>query len=112
GCASDHCLGDVMGIRSTMFLLLAVLGSTAPLPVMAQTVPVEAFAKASPFSMPRLSPDGQYLAFATDFGEGNHALQVVRLSDMHRTAVLRLPRYESPYQIIWVGDRRLVVAKG
>ncbi|WP_313255016.1 prolyl oligopeptidase family serine peptidase [Stenotrophomonas sp.] len=95
-----------------MFLLLAVLGSTAPLPVMAQTVPVEAFAKASPFSMPRLSPDGQYLAFATDFGEGNHALQVVRLSDMHRTAVLRLPRYESPYQIIWVGDRRLVVAKG
>ncbi|MGE4459599.1 MAG: hypothetical protein AB7D31_10100 [Stenotrophomonas sp.] len=78
----------------------------------AQALPVEAFAKASPFSMPRLSPGGDYLALSTDFGQGNHAVQVLRLSDMKRMAVLRLPRYESPFQIVWVGDGRLVVAKG
>lgn len=100
------------GVRRSLFLLLiAMMGATA-VPVAAQTVPVEAFAKASPFSMPRLSPDGEYLAFATDFGEGNHALQVLRLADMQRTAVLRLPRFESPYQIVWVSNKRLVIAKG
>ena len=100
------------GIRSMMLLLLIALASSAVAPLQAQTVPVEAFAKASPFSMPRLSPSGEYLAFATDFGEGNHTLQVLRLADMQRTAVLRLPRFESPYQIIWVSDKRLVIAKG
>lgn len=75
-------------------------------------VPVEAFAKASPFSMPRLSPTGEYLAVATDFGEGNHAVQILQVSDMQRTAVLRLPRYQSPFQLEWVSDKRLVVAKG
>ena len=89
-------------------LLLACLAW----PAAAQQVPVEVFAKASPFSMPTLSPSGEYLAMGTDFGEGNHAVQILRLSDMQRTAVLRLPRFESPYQIIWVSDKRLVVAKG
>ena len=89
-------------------LLLACLAW----PAAAQQVPVEVFAKASPFSMPTLSPSGEYLAMGTDFGEGNHAVQILRLSDMQRSAVLRLPRFESPYQIIWVSDKRLVVAKG
>ena len=97
--------------RARFLLLIAMVGGTV-VPAVAQTVPVEAFAKASPFSMPRLSPGGEYLAFATEFGEGNHALQVLRLADMQRTAVLRLPRFESPYQILWVSDKRLVIAKG
>ena len=100
------------GIRNLAFLLLAACGNLMAAPEAAPTVPVEAFAKASPFSMPRLSPTGEYLAFATDFGQGNHALQVVRLSDMQRTAVLRLPIYQSPFQIAWVSDKRLVIAKG
>ena len=94
-----------------MFRSLLVLACLA-WPAAAQQVPVEAFAKASPFSMPRLSPTGEYLAVATDFGEGNHAVQILRLSDMQRTAVLRLPRYQSPFQLGWVSDKRLVVAKG
>lgn len=101
------------GLRGVLLLLTGMFGGTAWVPAaMAQAVPVEAFARASPFSLPRLSPTGEYLAFSTDFGEGSHAVQVLRLSDMTRTAVLRLPRYESPFQIAWVGDRRLVVAKG
>ena len=94
-----------------MFRCLLVLACLA-WPAAAQQVPVEAFAKASPFSMPQLSPSGEYLAVATDFGEGNHAVQILRLSDMQRTAVLRLPRYQSAFQLGWVSDKRLVVAKG
>ncbi len=100
------------GIGRALRLSWILLGSILVAPVSAQTVPVEAFAKASPFSQPRLSPSGEYLAFATDFGEGNHALQVVRLADMQRTAVLRLPIYQVPFQIAWVSDKRLVIAKG
>ncbi len=101
------------GSRRLVLLLTGMLAGMAGVaPAKAQTVPLEAFAKASPFSMPRLSPTGDYLAVSTDFGEGNHAVQVLRLSDMERMAVLRLPRYESPFQIVWVGDARLVVAKG
>jgi len=101
------------GLRGVLWLLTGVFAGLAWVPAaVAQAIPVEAFAKASPFSMPRLSPTGDYLAVSTDFGEGNHAVQILRLSDMTRTAVLRLPRYESPFQIAWVGDRRLVVAKG
>lgn len=100
------------GFRGAMLLLLVVFGSSKGTAAAAPAVPVEAFAKASPFSMPRLSPTGEYLAFATDFGGGNHALQVVRLSDMQRTAVLRLPIYQTPFQIAWVSDKRLVIAKG
>ncbi len=96
-----------------VLLLAGTLAGMAGVPsAQAQALPVEAFAKASPFSMPRLSPTGDYLALSTDFGQGNHAVQVLRLSDMQRMAVLRLPRYESPFQIVWVGDGRLVVAKG
>lgn len=91
------------GLRGVLLLLTGMFGGTAWVPAaMAQAVPVEAFARASPFSLPRLSPTGEYLAFSTDFGEGSHAVQVLRLSDMTRTAVLRLPRYESPFQIAWV----------
>lgn len=94
-----------------MFGAMLVLAGLAG-PAAAQQVAVEAFAKASPFTMPTLSPGGEYLAVATDFGEGNHAVQILRLSDMQRTAVLRLPRYQSPFQLGWVSDKRLVVAKG
>ncbi|MEN5209420.1 prolyl oligopeptidase family serine peptidase [Stenotrophomonas terrae] len=94
-----------------LFCSVLMLASLA-WPAAAQQVPVEAFAKASPFTMPTLSPGGEYLAVATDFGEGNHAVQILRLSDMQRTAVLRLPRYQSPFQLGWVSDKRLVVAKG
>lgn len=100
------------GAWNAIFLSLVVLGAASVAPAAAQTVPVEAFAKGSPFSMPRLSPTGEFLAVAIDLGEGNNALQVLRLADMQPTALLRLPRYESPYQIAWVGDKRLVIAKG
>ena len=76
------------------------------------TLPVEVFARSLPFSAPLLSPDGKHLAVGVDLGEGHHALQVFAVATMTRTAVLRLPRFEQIYDMAWVSDQRLVLAKG
>lgn len=84
------------------------------LPVWAATpevLPVERFAAAPAFSAPLLSPDGRHLAVGVDMGEGQHALQIFGVEGMQRTAVLRLPRYDQVYDMRWVSDERLVVAK-
>lgn len=101
-----------------MFWTMAVVGSllcgVASLPVraaQAPVLPVERFASATVFSAPLLSPDGRHLAVGMDMGEGHHALQIFRVDDMQRTAVLRLPRYDQVHQMHWVSNERLVVAK-
>jgi len=75
-------------------------------------VPVEAFARFSKLSSPRLSPDGKYLSANAELGNGNYALAVYRLADMVQTAHLKFPKYELPVQVVWVSDTRLVIAKG
>lgn len=71
-------------------------------------VPVEAFASRSSFSMPRLSPDGKYLAVAIEQGE-DHAVLVYHLDDMGHPKSLRLPFHQLPYDIEWTAPERLVV---
>lgn len=73
--------------------------------------PVEVFAKSSPFSSLRLSPDGEHLAVNATYDDGNYALLVYRIADMKPTAMLRFPRYELASQIAWVDNQRLVIAK-
>ena len=101
----------MMGFR-TMF----VMGILLALPAVAATaqapVPIEAFVAANRLHSPRLSPDGAHVAITADLGEGHHALVIHRTGDMHRTALLRLPRFELPTQVAWVGNTRLVLAKG
>jgi len=59
--------------------------------------------------MPRLSPDGKYLAVAIEQGE-DHAVLVFQLNDMSRPkSLLRLPWHQLPYDIEWTGPERLVV---
>lgn len=77
----------------------------------AEPPPAEAFAKSSPFSTLRLSPDGDYLAVNATYDDGNYALLVYRIADMTPSAMLRFPRYELASQIEWVSNDRLVIAK-
>jgi dienelactone hydrolase len=72
-------------------------------------IPVETFARHESESMPRLSPDGQYIALSVEDGE-NHAVVVYRLSDMSRpSSFLKMPKFQVPANIEWVGPTRLIV---
>ncbi len=92
---------------ATCLLLSASVAASAQTPV-----PVEAFASSSKITMPRLSPDGRHVALAMDMADGNHAVNVLRIADNQRTAMLRLPRHQLPIQVLWVSNERLVIGKG
>lgn len=98
---------NARGILLAMVLGIAAMGAHA-----AERVPIEAFVGSDLVRLPRLSTDGKHFAVSLNFGDGNHAISVYRLSDMVQTALLRLPRYELPMQVYWVSAERLVVAKG
>lgn len=95
-------------VLSAACLLLPATAAAADL------IPVEDFAHHPLLSMPRLSPNGQYLAVNMNSDDGDsHALAVYRVNDMTRPmSVLRLPKFELATGITWVGDTRLVVEKG
>ncbi|RUL76801.1 S9 family peptidase [Dyella choica] len=96
--------GRVRAFVAAFCLGLPFVAATAGEPV-----PVEAFAHRGGYSMPRLSPDGKYLAIAVEQGE-DHAVVIFQLSDMsHMKSLLRLPRFQLPADIHWTGPERLVV---
>lgn len=82
--------------------------------VAADLIPVEDFARHVLVSDPALSPNGQYIAVNLNDPDGDsHALAVYRVNDTtHPISLLRLPKYETAADIIWVSDTRIVVAKG
>jgi dipeptidyl aminopeptidase/acylaminoacyl peptidase len=91
---------------SCLLLPATAIAATPPL------IPVETFARHASVSMPRLSPDGNYVALRMDDGS-QHALVVYKISDMsHPASMLRMPRFQVPVDIQWVGPTRLVVEKG
>lgn len=98
--------------RFTRAALCALLSGMPAIAAATDLLPVEDFARHPTLSMPRLSPDGKYLAVRWDDGS-SHALIVYRVDDMSRPAsMLRMPRYELPAGITWVSPTRLVIEKG
>ena len=80
--------------------------------IAADLIPVEIFARHAQLTMPRLSPNGQYLAVNMNDGD-SHALVIYKVDDMsHAVSMLRLPKYELAAGITWVSNSRLVVEKG
>ena len=77
-------------------------------------IPVADFARHVELTMPRLSPDGQYLAVNVNDPDGvSHALAVYKVDDMKQpVSMLRLPKYEMAAGITWVSNTRLVIDKG
>ena len=82
--------------------------------VAADLIPVEDFAQHPLLTMPRLSPNGQYLAVnMNDPDSDSHMLAVYKVDDMKQpVSMLRLPKYEIAADITWVSNTRLVVDKG
>lgn len=73
-------------------------------------VPVEAFAKRGSYSMPRLSPDGKYLAVAVEQGE-SHSVLIMQITDLSHpnSHMLRMTGRQLPYDIEWTGPGHLVI---
>ncbi|GLQ96542.1 prolyl oligopeptidase [Dyella mobilis] len=95
--------GYARALAAALCLLLPVVATAG------DRVPVEAFAHGGGYSMPRISPDGKYLAVAAAMGE-DHAVLVYALDDMtHPKSYLRLPWHQLPYDIQWTGSQRLIV---
>ncbi len=80
----------------------------------ADLIPVEDFAHHPLLTMPRLSPNGEYLAVNMNDPDGDsHMLAIYKVDDMTQPVnVLRLPKYELAAGITWVSNTRLVVEKG
>lgn len=98
-------------VRPLLAALCLALPATA---VFADTLPVADFARHAPLTSPELSPDGKHLSVIYNDPDGKtHAIAVYAVGDMsHPTALLRLPPYDIPAQMIWVSATRLVVARG
>ncbi|WP_241668946.1 alpha/beta hydrolase family protein [Rhodanobacter glycinis] len=80
----------------------------------ADLIPVEDFAHHPLLTMPRLSPNGEYLAVNMNDPDGeSHLLAIYKVDDMSQpVSMLRLPKYEIAANITWVSNTRLVVDKG
>ena len=94
--------GRARGLAAALCLLMPVVATAGG------QVPVEAFAHRGGFSLPRLSPDGKYLAVAMAQGE-DHAVMIYRLDDMGHPKTLRLPWSQLAYDIQWTKSDRIVV---
>ncbi|WP_237561557.1 alpha/beta hydrolase family protein [Frateuria defendens] len=99
------------------FMRVALCATGLSLPAAAAAadlIPVEDFARHATLSMPRLSPDGHYLAVRMDDnGSDAHALAIYKVEDMDKpVSLLRMPRYELPANIVWTSATRLIVEKG
>lgn len=103
-----------MSCRLARALLSAACLLLPAAAVAADLVPVEDFARHAQLSMPRLSPNGQYLAVNVNDADGTlHMLVIYNVDDMKRpVSTLRLPKYEMAADITWVSNSRLVVEKG
>jgi dipeptidyl aminopeptidase/acylaminoacyl peptidase len=95
-------------ILSAACLLLPIAAAAS------DRIPVADFARHAGLTMPRLSPDGQYLAVNVNDPDGvSHALAVYKVDDMKQpVSMLRLPKYEMAAGITWVSNTRLVIDKG
>ena len=95
--------GRACALAGALCVLMPVIAAAA------DRVPVEAFAHHAGYSMPRLSPDGNYLAVAVEQGE-THSVAIYRVDDMsHPKSLLTLPWPQLAYDMEWVGNSRLVV---
>lgn len=95
--------GRTRALAAALCLLMPAVAAAA------DQVAVEAFAQRGGYSMPRLSPDGKYLAVAVEQGE-SHAVVVYQLDNMsHPKSLLQLPWPQLAYDITWTSSQRMVV---
>lgn len=81
----------------------------------AALIPIDSFAREDEYAIPRLSPDGKYLAITVRIPRGDRVvptIMVYGLPDMKQLSASQLPYGSVPIGYTWVSNTRLVVAKG
>jgi dipeptidyl aminopeptidase/acylaminoacyl peptidase len=96
-------------------VLLLSLFATAPSRADAsQPIPIDSFVREDEYAMPRLSPDGKYLAVTARLPRDDRFVPVIMvyaLPEMKEMSATQLPRFEVAASYTWVSNTRLVVAK-
>jgi dienelactone hydrolase len=103
-----HCMQWVL---AALCLCGASLQARAAAPA---PIPAADFARHSPFGLPSMSPNGEYLAVSVhdtaDPGNANkYAVGVFHLPDMKPVSRLDMPAQTMPAQILWTSNTRLIV---
>ena len=102
-----------MRLRSTL-LCACLTGFFSQLHA-APTIPLSAFVHEDQYSMPRLSPDGRYIAITVRSRSGDRFVPVVTiytLPDLKIAGGVRMPVFQVPLDYTWVSNTRLAISKG
>jgi dienelactone hydrolase len=103
-----HCLQVLVAVLCLGFIVFDARADT-PAPI-----PASDFAKHSPYGVPSMSPDGQYLAVSVhepqDADNGaKFDVGVFHLPDMKPVSRIEMPAAIVPMQIAWISDTRFIV---
>ncbi|HEY4093817.1 MAG TPA: prolyl oligopeptidase family serine peptidase [Luteibacter sp.] len=92
-------------------LCLAACGTAA---TAADLIPTADFARRATITDPALSPDGLHVSVAYHDEDGKtHGIAIFAIADMsHPVALIKMPPYELPAEMIWTSNTRVVVARG
>jgi len=96
-------------LRNKTLRAAVALGLLASGSVLAQDA-TQTFAKEAEYQDARLSPTGEYVAVTTPF-EDRRALSLIKLSGSYDRSLIKFDVKEQPYNINWMGDKRLMVEK-
>ena len=96
-------------LLAALCLAACATGATA-----ADLIPTADFARRLPLTMPRLSPDGKHFSVVYHDPDGkSHGVAIYPVDNPTQpTALIRMPPYEVPAEIVWASPTRLVVARG
>ncbi len=81
----------------------------------AALIPIDSFVREDEYSMPRLSPDGKYLAITMRLPQGDRVvptIMVYSLPGMKQLSASQLAVNHVPTSYMWVSNTRMVVAVG
>lgn len=100
------------GIAALFVLLFVSLLVSVCLPLHAQTLPVEDFARHAEVIEVSLSPDGKHVALTAPTADGMETqLQIVPLDGSGKTQILRFGRMNHVTGVVWITDDQIVVSR-
>jgi len=96
-------------LLAALCLAACATGATA-----VDLIPTADFARRLPLTMPRLSPDGKHFSVVYHDPDGkSHGVAIYPVDNPTQpTALIRMPPYELPAEMVWASPTRLVVARG